>query len=127
MEKDEALNQFWTVQPHTIRAFLESRPLFEKLAEEVAYTLSRHVTSAGVEHSAILHRSKSLASFCDKAIRKNFHSPLTDITDLAGVRIIYLYKRDREAIEEIIKTRFTVIEHVDKVYPFGKPIFPALL
>lgn len=115
MHQDEALNQFWTAQPHTIRAFLESRPLFEKLAEEVAYTLKRHVSSAGVEYSGVSHRAKSLDSFCGKAIRKKYDSPLADITDLAGVRIVYLYERDRKAIEEIIRKHFTVIEHVDKV------------
>lgn len=115
MNQNETLDQFWTSQPHTIREFLEHLPLFEKLGEEVAYTLEKHVAAAGIEYSTISHRAKKLDSFCDKATRKNYDSPLKDITDLAGVRIVYLYERDRKTIEEIIKEHFSVIEYVDKV------------
>jgi ppGpp synthetase/RelA/SpoT-type nucleotidyltranferase len=35
---------------------------------------------------------------------------LKDITDLAGVRVVYLYKNDRSPIERIIESEFKVLE-----------------
>ncbi|KPL00859.1 MAG: hypothetical protein AMJ91_02980 [candidate division Zixibacteria bacterium SM23_73_3] len=115
MEDRGALGRFWKDQPHVIRAFLDRRPLFQKLAEEVAYMLAKGVEARATEYSHITHRAKTLQSFCDKLLRKGYKNPLSDVTDLAGVRIVYLYTSDHATIEEVIEDHFIVIERSDKV------------
>lgn len=115
MRNREALNQFWEEEPHAIRAFLEMRPTYEKLAEEVAYILRRAVKETAVEYSTITYRAKAIDSFCEKVVRKKHKNPLNEITDLAGVRIVYLYTSDRQIFESLIEKEFIVLEKVDKV------------
>jgi putative GTP pyrophosphokinase len=45
---------------------------------------------------------------------ESYSNPREEVTDLAGVRIVYLYSNDFERIKEIIAKEFEVIEIVDK-------------
>ena len=109
METSKALDQFWNDNPQLIRQFIEIRPNYEKLAEEVSYTLEKRVKSDNIEYSEITHRTKELNSFCEKAERKGYKDPIKEITDIAGVRIVFLYISDLQKIEEIIEKNFKVI------------------
>jgi ppGpp synthetase/RelA/SpoT-type nucleotidyltranferase len=113
-DSDE-LAKTWDERPQVIRAFIEIRPQYEQLCSEVAYILSKRMDDRGIEYSAITSRAKTLKSFAEKLSRKHYDEPLKDVTDLAGVRLVYLYKSDRSIIEEIIESEFEVIEKVDKV------------
>lgn len=115
MNTPDAISQLWQQQSHLLRAFLDLRPRYEKLSEEVAYILSKQLRTLGVEYAAITYRAKALDSFCDKIIRKNYNRPLEEITDFAGVRIVYLYLADCPKLEKIIEKEFTIIEKIDKV------------
>jgi ppGpp synthetase/RelA/SpoT-type nucleotidyltranferase len=68
-----------------------------------------------IEYSAVTSRAKSLNSFAEKISRKQYVNPLQEITDLAGVRLVFLYKSDRQKIEKIIESEFEIIEKLDKV------------
>jgi ppGpp synthetase/RelA/SpoT-type nucleotidyltranferase len=115
MQSNEALETVWKSQPAVIRAFIEARPNYAKLAEEVAYILENLVRAAGVEYAHVTHRAKSLESFCEKVFRKGYDNPLQNLTDFAGVRIVFLYISDRREIEKLVAKHFRVIEKVDKV------------
>lgn len=114
MNSHDAISQLWQQQSHIIRSFLDRRSRYEKLSEEVAYIMSQQLHACGVEYAAITFRAKTLDSFCEKVARKSYKSPL-EVTDLSGVRIVYLYMADRPMLEEIIEREFKVIEKVDKV------------
>lgn len=111
----EASDQLWENRPRMIRSFIEMRPHYEKLAEEVAYIFERGVRAAEIQYSSIIWRAKSLDSFCEKVIRKNYKYPLKEITDIAGVRLVFLYLTDRTEIEKMIEREFKVVEKIDKV------------
>ncbi len=113
--QDEATNLIWEEQPYTIRAFLEVQSLYEKLSEEVSYILRKQVSEANIEYSTITYRTKTVESFCEKSYRKGYKEPLSEATDIAGTRIVYLYEQDRERIEEVIERNFKVIEKVNKL------------
>jgi ppGpp synthetase/RelA/SpoT-type nucleotidyltranferase len=68
-----------------------------------------------IEYSAITSRAKTLKSSAEKLTRKEYDDPIGEVTDLAGVRVVYLYKSARHAIEKIIESEFDIIEKVDKV------------
>lgn len=107
--------RLWREQPATIRKFVEIRPQYEQLCAEASYILEKRIHSAGIEISSVTSRTKSLRSFAEKLVRKAHREPFDEITDLAGVRVVYLYKADRKAIEEIIEAEFDIIERVDKI------------
>jgi putative GTP pyrophosphokinase len=115
MNNKDAVSQLWQRKSHIIRTFLEMRPQFEKLGEEVAYILSQHLHKCDLEYAAITFRAKTLESFCEKVARKEYKHPLDETTDLAGVRLVYLYLADLPMIEEIIEREFRVIEKTNTV------------
>jgi len=115
MRTADALDQFWADDPGTIRAFLKVQPHYEKLAEEVAYVLEKNVQTSDIEYSAVTFRAKTVDRFCEKLTRKTYKDPLTEITDIAGVRVVFLYPKDRPQLETIIEKEFHVVEKVDKV------------
>ncbi|MBN1593473.1 MAG: hypothetical protein JW941_09560 [Candidatus Coatesbacteria bacterium] len=117
MRSDDALDQFWQNEAHIMRAFLDIQPNYDKLAEEVAYILEKRLRSAGIEYSSVTRRTKSAHSFCEKAKRRGLRDPLKEITDIAGVRVVFLYKSDRKAIETVIQESFEVVKKVDKTDP----------
>jgi putative GTP pyrophosphokinase len=109
------LAKIWDEKPEVIRAFLEIHPQYEQLCSEVEYILRKRMDEKGIEYSTITSRAKTLKSFTEKISRKQYDEPLTEITDLAGARIVYLYKSDLPSIEKIVEAEFQVIEKVDKV------------
>jgi putative GTP pyrophosphokinase len=115
MPDPDALSQLWQQQAHIIRAFLDLQPRYDRLSKEVAYILSKQLDAFGLEYAAITARAKTLNSFCEKIIRKGYKNPLKEITDLAGVRIVYLYLADVVKLEDVIEKEFAIIEKIDKV------------
>lgn len=108
------LDEVWDKNPEYIRKFYENLPRYQALCEEVGYIVQKKLTADNVEVSQVLFRSKSLSSFCEKISRKNYSDPFSDITDFAGVRVVFLYAQDRPSIEKIIENEFDVVEKVDK-------------
>lgn len=76
-----------------------------------------------MEFSTINYRAKTLNSFLEKIQRKTYDNPFDEITDFAGVRIVYLYQTDLEKIEEIIKKEFVIVEKIDKLNDKGSDKF----
>ena len=77
----------------------------DKLQNLIRDLLQKHNIDAQIES-----RTKSIESFVEKIQRegKNYHSPLEEITDLVGIRIIAYYKEDVDKICEIIEKEFNV-------------------
>jgi len=114
-DPEEELSTLWTSDPHTIRTFLERRPDYARLCDEVSYILEKRLSAKPIEISAITSRVKSLKSLAEKIVRKEYRDPFKEITDLAGVRVVYLYKGDLPAIQQIIEEQFVVLERVNKL------------
>jgi putative GTP pyrophosphokinase len=115
LEKDKEIRKkLWETHSELIRQFISLRPSYEQLASEAAYILKTRLQEAKIEFSAVTCRAKTLDSSLEKLDRKTYGNLLEKITDLAGVRIVYLYSNDFERIREIISKEFEVIEIVDK-------------
>ncbi len=114
MRTADALDQLWANDPNVIRTFLEVQPHYEKLAEEVAYVLEKNIRTSDIEYSAVTSRAKTMDSFCEKLKRKNYNDPLREITDIAGVRVVFLYPKDRPQLEKLIEKEFRVVDTDDK-------------
>lgn len=108
------LNKVWEEHPEYIRRFYENIETNQNLCQEVAYMLSTEIQNAGIEIAHVSSRAKTLESFCEKISRKSYKQPFDEITDFAGVRVVYLYSTHRPHIEHIIEREFEVIERLDK-------------
>jgi len=115
--------KLWKERPAVIGRFLAEHPHYEHLCAEVAYILEKRLKGAGIEFSAVTYRAKSLESFVEKIIRKEYKDPFSEITDFAGVRVVYLYASDFPKIEEIVQSEFEIIEKVDKIKDQGADKF----
>jgi ppGpp synthetase/RelA/SpoT-type nucleotidyltranferase len=114
--KDEELDLFWKKDPELIKKFLDQKDDYEQLCSEIAYILKKALKEQkDIGISAVVYRSKTLKSFLEKIIRKQYKKPFHDVTDFAGVRVVFLYRDDLNKIEEVIKAKFDVIEKVDKL------------
>lgn len=98
-----------------IKQFLKNLPQYQQLCAEVEYTRRKRLDDNGIAYATVSGRAKTLESFLEKLNRKSYDDPLTQITDFAGVRVVFLYLSDREAIEQIIEAEFSKIEKIDKV------------
>jgi len=105
----------WQDQPELVKQFIERRPDYEQLCGEVAYILKRRLQERNTEFAAVTHRAKTLNSFLDKIQRKSYESPLVEISDFAGVRVVSLYPKDLAEIEAVISDEFVIVEKVDKL------------
>ncbi len=108
------LDATWEQRPEYIRRFYESLESNKSLCKEVEYILSAKIVKEDIEVAHITSRAKTLESFCEKINRKLYDNPFDDVTDLAGVRIVFLYAADRPKIESVIEREFQVVERFDK-------------
>ncbi|HAS6798515.1 hypothetical protein BBM02_07890 [Vibrio parahaemolyticus] len=108
-------DKVWRESPETIKNYYENIERYKLLCEEVHYILKKMLSTKEIEVASISSRSKSLESFCEKIHRKHYGNPFESITDFAGARVVFLYEKDRGAIEELIEGTFDIVEKVDKV------------
>ncbi len=87
-------------------------PSFKQLIDEVCFTLKQNMKSEKIELSGeIQHRIKDFESLYNKIIRHELNANFFDkIADVAGIRIVCLYRTDLERIGKIIHKNFEVIE-----------------
>tara|TARA_R110001599_G_scaffold179172_1_gene371685 strand:+ start:83 stop:1057 length:975 start_codon:yes stop_codon:yes gene_type:complete len=100
---------------HYMQEYFKLAPACGNLIDEISFVLEKRLGDAGVEIAHTAKRVKSAESFLEKIERKNYRNPIKETTDLAGVRVVFLYLDDFNKIEEIIKKSFIVVEKIDKV------------
>ncbi len=69
-------------------SFYETKSKYEDLSSEVSYIIRKALMKNAIEFANISFRSKSVKSFLGKIERKTYHDPLTEMTDLAGAKIV---------------------------------------
>jgi ppGpp synthetase/RelA/SpoT-type nucleotidyltranferase len=86
------------------------RGVFEDFEVEVRRVIDLLIADAGIEIFSIESRTKSVESFVDKIRRKNqkYADPVSDITDLAGIRVVAYFPTDVERIGELVEQSFAV-------------------
>lgn len=86
------------------------KPLYEDYNEKIKILIKSLIDENDIKYQFIESRTKSIASFKEKIIRKDnkYSNPLEEITDLVGIRIIVYYQDDVDKIEEIIKKEFII-------------------
>jgi putative GTP pyrophosphokinase len=105
-----------------IRRYRFVKGLYEEFAEVLRHILGEALAAAVVKIHSIEARAKSLESFGKKASRPSnadpslprYRDPLSEITDLAGVRVISFFPKTLRDIDHVIQSEFTVLKKKDK-------------
>lgn len=85
-------------------------PLYKQLCEEVVFVLKNDIRKSQMKIHGISYRIKSFDSFCDKLLRKTVSiDPFKQVRDIAGVRIVCLYRSDLDTLGKLISKNFDVI------------------
>jgi ppGpp synthetase/RelA/SpoT-type nucleotidyltranferase len=96
--------------------------LYADFAYAVHSILRARVDGDSVKVNSIEHRAKTVESFGDKANRPSdedpnrpkYPEPLSDITDLAGIRVITHFLSTEPQLDRIIESEFEVFEKTDR-------------
>ena len=71
--------------------------------------LERLITNARIDVVSVTYRAKSVESAIEKVTRKGYQAPQSDMTDLAGVRVIAFVEKDLVALDALIRKAFAVL------------------
>jgi ppGpp synthetase/RelA/SpoT-type nucleotidyltranferase len=82
-------------------------PLYKRLCEEIIFVLKDEIRRSKIKIHGISYRLKTFDSLYKKIIRKQVVAEaITRIHDIAGVRVVCLYRSDLETIGELIERNF---------------------
>lgn len=85
-------------------------PLYKRLCEEVIFILEDEIQKSRIKVHGAIHRVKTFDSFYEKILRKEISSDFFNhISDVAGVRVICLYRSDLDTIGRLISGNFDVV------------------
>ncbi len=101
-----------------VREYLARRPQLTRATDAWAAVLTVALDDAGINYLVVDGRTKTVASFAEKASRVDngallYPDPLTQITDQIGVRIITYVRDDVNAVAELLGQEFTVLDDRD--------------
>jgi len=86
------------------------QPLYKRLVEEICFILRQEIERKQIKIHGFERRIKSFDSFYDKILRKEISgNPFEKVSDIAGVRIICLYRSDLKLLSELIYDNFDIL------------------
>jgi putative GTP pyrophosphokinase len=90
--------------------FALNQQRFITLKDAVVTIVTSLLTDSNVDFLAINGRTKDLESALGKIARKGYNNPQSQMTDIAGVRIILFFESDVKRVAEIIRRSFAIDE-----------------
>ena len=125
MTEQNDLKEEFDFENHRLQAIEKYQkvwPLYTEYASVIRNILSEAFNAQDIKIHSIEARAKAIDSFGDKAAnpspndpnKPHYPTPLSDITDLAGIRVIVFFPRILDVVDATIRTQFDVIEKSDK-------------
>lgn len=119
--KERVPFDFESHRRNAVEQFARKRELYEDFAWAVRDILADTIETRGLKVNEIQCRAKDVKSFGKKAMTPNeqnpeepkYKNPMSDITDLAGIRVITFFPRTVDEVCQLIQEEFEVIERVD--------------
>jgi len=102
--------------------YLKLQPFYRDMATALRRILEEALGQRQIKVHSVQSREKDARSFANKAAtpldgspdKPQYTDPLTQITDLAGVRIITYFPGTLREVDEVIRAEFNVLEFTDK-------------
>ena len=101
-----------------VRAYAARQPELASATRAYVELIQVLLDDAGIDYLSVTGRTKSVASFAEKANRTAdgtllFPDPLTQITDLIGVRVITYVHSDVAAVAEVLDDELAILDDRD--------------
>ncbi|WP_248579468.1 DUF429 domain-containing protein [Nocardioides sp. InS609-2] len=101
-----------------VRTYAARQPALRNAATQATALVTTVLDEAGINYLTVTGRAKSVASFAAKAARvvdgeRAFADPVSDITDVIGVRVITYVHSDVEAVAELLGNEAVVLDDRD--------------
>ena len=93
--------------------YLQERPNYEILAEHLRSKIESLAQQQGVK-AQVSCRTKDVASYLKKALKKQYQDPHNQIRDKAGARLVAQFLPDVEKLEHLVCSTFQVLKSEDK-------------
>lgn len=103
-----------------INIYTERQKQFERLKNEAQDIIYHQLKVRNIKFHFLGGRIKELDSLIKKSIKKEMSNPFTEMADIVGLRVVYLFQSDIETIKGIIRMCFRVVKEDDK--PADTPI-----
>lgn len=104
----------------------KKQELYNQVKDTAKFILSQVINGQKIKYHSLTSRIKSFDSFIDKIRRKKIKNPFDEIHDVVGLRIVCLFLDDIQALGDIIKNAFEVIEEVNIIDNSDPRIFEYL-
>ncbi len=119
--KTAAPFDFESHRKNATEQYAKKRQLYDEFAGEIKNILTETIETRNLKINAIQSRAKEEKSFGKKAMTPNeqnpeepkYKKPMSDITDLAEVRVITFFPSTVGEVCQLIQEEFEVIERVD--------------
>ncbi len=101
-----------------MRTYAALQPELHAVTDRYVAIITTLLDDAGINYLSITGRTKSVASFAAKAVRSSdgeppYADPLTQITDVVGVRVITYLQGDVAAVAQLFADQLTIIDDRD--------------
>lgn len=121
-QQNEAGFSFESHKEKAVTAYLMKRPYYEQFCQVAKIIIEEALARRGIKIHSVQARAKDPVSFGKKATQSSdtdpsspkYPSPLVEITDLAGLRIIAFFPKAIAEIDKMIAEEFNVVERSDK-------------
>ena len=117
-----------------IKLYTERKKIFERVKNEAHKILLSQLKIQGIKLHHLGGRVKELDSLIKKSKRKKMLDPFIEMTDIVGLRVVYLFQGDVETIKGIIRKCFRVVKEDNKlentpvdVFKYSAPHFDVKL
>ena len=97
------------------REFRQNAYLFQSLLTEVKHCLEDDFKNKKIKIHSLPARLKELSSILAKANSADIKNPISELTDIVGLRVICLFLSDMDTVANRIKELFDVLEFDDKL------------
>jgi ppGpp synthetase/RelA/SpoT-type nucleotidyltranferase len=93
------------------KRYSEVCPLYGRLIEEIRFILEKWLQERGIKVSDIEFRVKAFSSLYGKIEREEIiGDPFETLEDIAGIRIICLYRSDLQRVETLVREKLQVVK-----------------
>ncbi len=102
----------------SVEQFAQRRHEYIRFTSKLETLVRDLLAAEKIEHHLLESRTKDVASFGSKVARssKTYRDPLSEVTDLCGIRIIAYYQDQADAIGRLIASEFVVDEENSLVH-----------
>ncbi len=85
-----------------------NKSLYERFSKELEEIITKILKSENIPYQSVSHRVKEKESYLNKCKSKKYTNPISQITDVSGIRIIAYTNQDVSSICEILQNEFII-------------------